>query len=301
MDDETVVSVRLEDHEDESDEDARRPCLIVLSGHTIGRVYPVLGDEVVIGRSTEADVAIEVPGLSRKHAKITRSPDGVFSLSDLGSTNGTFVEGERVTSHRLADGERIQLGAETVLKFSLQTAVEEEFQKRLYESAVHDHLTSAYNRRYFDEQLSREVSHTRRHKTPLSLLAIDVDHFKRVNDTYGHVVGDKVLAAIGTRILESIRHEDLFCRIGGEELAVIMRDTPAESAALLAERLRAMIAAEPIRAGDDTVSVTVSVGAATFDPNRHASADALLEAADRALYVAKRGGRDRVCVDTADD
>lgn len=299
MDDKTAISVRLEDHED--DDGTRRPCLIVLSGHTIGRVYPILGDEVVIGRSKDVDVTIEVPGLSRQHAKIVQTPDGEFELSDLGSTNGTFVEGERVKTRRLANGERMQLGADTVLKFSLQTAVEEAFQNRLYESAVHDHLTTAYNRRYFDEQLGREVSHTRRHETPLSLLVIDVDHFKKVNDTHGHTVGDKVLTALGTRILESIRHEDVFCRIGGEELAVIMRDADSKSAMLLAERLRCVIGAEPMGTGQKMVPVTVSVGVATFDPDRHSSADALLAAADRALYDAKRGGRNRVCAEQLGD
>lgn len=293
-DDETALSVRLDDHD--ADGQPRRPCVIVLSGHSIGRVHPILGDDVVIGRAPDADISIDIAGVSRRHARITRTGAGDFELRDLNSTNGTFVEGERIVEHALVNGERIQLGASTVLKFSLQTAVEEAFQNRLYESAVHDHLTTAYNRRYFDDHIVREMSQARRHRTPLSLVMLDVDHFKAVNDTHGHVVGDKILARLGELIATSIRREDLFCRFGGEEFVVIMRDSDSAATLGFAERIRRAVANRAFDVDPTPVPITISAGVATYDPAHHPTVGSLIEAADRALYDAKHGGRNCVRV-----
>lgn len=294
MDDATAPSIRLEDFDDIGG--GTRPCLIVLSGHTIGRVYPLDRPKVVIGRAADADVQIDVPGISRRHASIHEGEEGNHVLEDLGSTNGTYIEGERVEKHVLRNGERMQLGSGTVLKFSIQTAVEEAFQQRLYRSATHDHLTSAYNRRFFDDHLGREMSHTRRHGTPLALLTLDVDHFKNINDTYGHPTGDEVLKLLGQLVAASIRHEDVFCRVGGEEFAVVMRDADPESARLFAERLRGLIEVYGFEAGSEDLTITVSVGVASYDPKQHGAPTDLVEAADKALYEAKKTGRNRVCV-----
>jgi len=272
----------------------QQPCLTVLAGPLMGRVFKLDRDEVTLGRSAGAGIRLQQDGVSREHARVVRDAEGTLTLVDLGSTNGTWVEGRRVQSHVLREGERIQLGATTILKFGVQSELEEDVARRLYESATRDPLTGAYNRRVFDEQLARDISHARRHRNPLSLLVLDVDHFKRVNDEHGHPVGDRVLAGLATLVADSVRHEDVFCRIGGEEFAIIMRDSDAHAATLLGGRLRQLVETQVFGA-PATLFVTVSVGVACFAVE-YPTPEALLAAADSALYEAKRSGRNRVCV-----
>lgn len=293
MEDDTVPGVRDSEHAAAAVANAY---LIILSGHALGRMYKLEGDEVIIGRGTDADLHIDAEGISRAHAKLQRRDDGGYQVVDLDSTNGTYVEGERVWEHELRDGERIQVGSATVLKFTYRTELEEASQRKMYESATRDSLTSAYNRRFFDEHLAREISHSRRHKKPLSLLAIDIDHFKQVNDTHGHQVGDEALRHLGRAIAGSLRHEDVFGRVGGEEFAVIMRDADLEAAQQLAERLRSLVAETPLNVEEVSLSLTISLGVAAYDIERHTTPETLVEDADRALYEAKKAGRNQVCV-----
>jgi diguanylate cyclase (GGDEF)-like protein len=295
MDDEEVPTVTQRTRE-ASATASKNAYLIALSGQSLGKMFKVEDGETLIGRASTAHVHLDDQGVSRLHAKIVRQPDDTISLIDLKSRNGTFVERARVDERTLTDGDRIQIGSVTILKFSFQNALEEQFQKQLYESATRDSLTAAFNRRFFDEQLQKDVSHTKRHKTPLSLLMIDIDHFKAVNDTHGHTTGDRALAHVGQLIGGSIRMEDVFCRVGGEEFAVIMREATATQAVQMGERLRGLIEAASIDLEGLKLGVTISVGAAQFDPGRHAGPSELTEAADQALYAAKNGGRNRVCV-----
>jgi diguanylate cyclase (GGDEF)-like protein len=274
---------------------SRMASLIVMSGNSIGRMFAVDRERMVLGRSAEADITIDDEGISRKHAAIVRGDDGIIELEDLGSRNGTFVNMKRIERHALDDGDKIQLGAVTILKFGLQSKVEERFAKRLYDSATRDTLTSAYNRRFFDEQLAKDFSHSRRHRSDLSLLMIDVDHFKAVNDTHGHLAGDMVLKQLGALVVSSIRLEDVFCRLGGEEFAVIMREADVEQAAAFGERLRSLVETTSMQTSDGDLKVTISAGAATYDPERDAEVAGFVERADKALYAAKHGGRNRVC------
>ncbi len=275
---------------------SRLASLIVMSGGAIGRMFPVDRAKIVIGRGAEADIKIEDEGISRRHAEISRSDDGEIEIADLGSRNGTFVNMKRIEKHPLEDGDKIQLGAVTILKFGLQSKLEERFAQRLYDSATRDTLTAAYNRRFFDDQIAKDFSHSRRHKTALSLLMLDVDHFKRVNDTHGHLVGDAVLKQLGAVVVSSIRLEDVFCRLGGEEFGIIMREAGNERAVAFGERLRGLIESTDMDCGDVEVKVTISAGAATYDPERDADPAAFIERADKALYEAKHGGRNRVCL-----
>jgi diguanylate cyclase (GGDEF)-like protein len=274
---------------------SRVATLIVMSGGAIGRMFAVSGAQMVIGRSAEADIRIDDEGISRKHAEIVRGDDGTIEIVDLDSRNGTFVNMKRIERQVLGDGDKIQLGAVTILKFGLQSKLEERFAQRLYDSATRDTLTNAYNRRFFDDQMAKDYSHARRHKTSLSLLMLDVDHFKRVNDTHGHLAGDDVLKQLGALVVSSIRLEDVFCRLGGEEFGIIMRDAGTEHAVAFGERLRGLVESTTMTSGEIEVSVTISVGAATFDLDRDLDAAGFIERADRALYEAKNGGRNRVC------
>ena len=172
---------------------AGEPCLIVLTGNAVGMMYKLTGTEWLIGRTREADICIEDPSISRSHAKLSTVKSGLY-LQDLNSTNGTFVNEKKVTGmHQVSDGDKIRLGDTTILKFTYQDELEENFQKHLYDSATKDGLTKIYNRKYFLERIKSELTFANRHRTCLSMVLFDVDHFKKINDTYGHPVGDFVL------------------------------------------------------------------------------------------------------------
>lgn len=269
--------------------------LIVLSGRSVGKMYKLPIGEHHLGRSVDAEIRLDDEGVSRLHAKMVRGDDGIVELVDLESTNGTYVNGAKIRNFTLSDGDRIQVGSVTILKFSYQDSLEEQFQQQLYESATRDPLTQAYNKRFFNEQLDKDFSHAQRHHLPLSLLMLDVDHFKRVNDTHGHPAGDHVLQRMAATIMGSLRTEDAFCRIGGEEFAIIMRDCSSAEANQLAERLRRLVGSTHFVYGGVTLPVTISLGVSSLDRNRHDAAATLVEEADQCLYEAKRTGRNRVC------
>ncbi len=167
--------------------------------------------------------------------------------------------------------------------------------KRLYEATVRDRLTGAYNRHFLDERLKSEWAHATRHDSRLSVLFVDADHFKKVNDTYGHAGGDAVLKALAATLGKALRGEDVVARYGGEEFVILVRGAPPEAVAQVAERVRAEVASKPIEHEGKEIAVTVSIGTATHEKGRaFESADALVAAADAALYKAKETGRNRV-------
>ena len=277
-----------------SDNTERNAFLIVLSGRSVGKMFKLPSTAVTIGRSLEADIRLEDEGVSRLHLRLDRSDEGPVELVDLDSTNGSYVNGDRVHRQHLEDGDRIQLGSVTILKFSYQDSLEEQFQQQLYESATRDPLTQSYNKRFFDEQLGKDFSHAQRHELTLSLLSLDVDHFKRINDEHGHPAGDHVLQRLAACIMGSLRTEDAFCRVGGEEFAVIARDCPMSEALQLAERVRKLVASTKFVYDGVTLPVTISIGVSSYDPAKHPTANVMVEEADRALYAAKHGGRNLV-------
>lgn len=172
----------------------------------------------------------------------------------------------------------------------------EQLNQRLEQSATTDALTALANRRAFEARLEQEIARAKRYHQPLSLLVLDLDHFKRINDTYGHAAGDEVLRRVASLVTGSIRQVDLAARYGGEELAVIVPMTPLKGAQVAAERLRRLIADAQIeiadQSGTTSISVTVSIGVATLCNGQ--GRDALFTSADQALYRAKETGRDRV-------
>lgn len=274
-----------------------RALLTVLTGPEKGAVYrvPSGSGPVTLGRSDEATIRIPDQGLSRVHARLERVGQD-FLLADAGSTNGTFVDEVPVRAPvRIGAGARIRLGSRTLLSLTLHDALEEEAALSVHEAALRDRLTGVYNRGVFDDRLAAEVAFARRHGTTLSLLLFDIDHFKSFNDEHGHQAGDAVLVAVGGQVQKTVRTEDVVARYGGEEFAVIARSTPEDKALLLAERIRAAVAAAHVPAGSATLSVTASVGIATLSPESSPlDGAALVAAADRALYAAKEQGRNRV-------
>jgi diguanylate cyclase (GGDEF)-like protein len=269
-----------------------RSLITVLAGEQLGKIVAVEGD-LVIGRGEHADVRFTDPGISWRHARLLRREDAVF-VEDLGSTNGTFVHGQRVSQpRRLTDGDQIRLGGHTVLKYFVADRLEEAAAQSLYESAVRDPLTGVHNRRYLIERLASEISFALRHAAPLAVLFIDVDHFKRVNDLFGHAVGDATLRVITMTIQRMIRPEDVLSRYGGEEFVVIARSVTPRNAEILAERIRRRIGElELPLEGEPALSVSIGVAALAGLPQPDAAA--LVSAADQAMYAAKERGRNCV-------
>lgn len=271
--------------------------LTMLAGPSTGAVFKLEGDAIVIGRGTNVDAYVDHPGLSRAHARVFRYEDEVY-VEDLGSANGTFVRGQRLSAPvRLNDGDRIQLGSSIVLKFARQDALEEETAVHLYDTSVRDPLTRTYNRQYFEDRFESEIAFAKRHGTNLNVLMVDVDHFKRLNDTHGHPAGDGVLRVVGAALNRIVRREDVVARYGGEEFVLATRGLSPENAEVLAERVRRTLESLRLPWGEITLSITVSVGVATLSTDRpFVNGSDLIATADAALYTAKRNGRNRVVV-----
>ena len=267
--------------------------LVVISGPSFGEMYKLKGERTVLGRGEATDIRVLDDGISREHAAVERD-GGKMVLVDLGSTNGTFCNGVRVARQDLTDGDKISIGATTILKFTYQDQVDERYQKQLFESALRDGLTATFNRRYFIDRLHTEFRFAMRHQKTLALLFVDIDHFKKINDNFGHQGGDGVLAAVARVMTATLRAEDVLARYGGEEFAVICREIEADGALALGERLRAAVAQSRFEHAGKVIPVTVSVGVAA--EGKIEDAQAFIAAADAAMYEAKRAGRDRVCV-----
>ncbi|MBU1537150.1 GGDEF domain-containing protein [Myxococcota bacterium] len=270
-------------------------CLIVIAGANAGQMYRLKAPEITIGRSHENTIPILEEGVSRGHCRLHNLAGGEIMLEDLNSTNGTFVNGETINRRLLEDGDKIQIGTTTILKFTYHDSIEENFQKQMFESALRDGLTTAYNKRYFTERFNSEYSYSLRHKFPLSLLIIDLDLFKNVNDTYGHLAGDAVLIELTKRMHTAIRSEDVFARYGGEEFAIIARGISHENGLLMAERMRRIISDRPFEFDELSLNITASFGLCSIPYHKALTPLQMIEFADKALYEAKRSGRNRVC------
>ncbi len=268
--------------------------LIVISGKAVGKMFKLTDAEMIIGRSEQAEILLDDEGVSRKHAKIVRGQDGSIRIVDLQSTNGTYCDGQQIESRVLKDGDKVQIGNATILKFSYQDDLEESFQRQLYESATKDGLTKIYNKKFFLDRLRHEVAYSLRHSIPLTLLMFDVDLFKKVNDGHGHQAGDYVLTRLAAVVSETIRGEDVFARYGGEEFAIILRECTADKGMLLAERLRRLVEGTDFTFAGQRIPVTISIGCACLAGGNYPGPDELVAAADSFLYAAKRNGRNRV-------
>lgn len=271
-----------------------KPCLTALTGSATGQVFKLQFGETVLGRATGCGVRLNDEGISRQHAR-ARDDNGRAWLEDLGSRNGTFVNGVKIsTPTELREGDKIQVGSSTVLRFGYQDDLDESFHENLLSSALRDGLTKLFNKRYLMDRLDSELKFAQRHQTAISLLLLDLDHFKKVNDTHGHLAGDSVLAMVAAALAKAVRNEDVVARYGGEEMAVVLRAIGIEAAVHTAERLRKVVENTVVPVDGDEIKCTVSIGVAGFPTTQAKSIEELVEAADKALYRAKHAGRNRV-------
>jgi two-component system cell cycle response regulator len=275
-----------------------RALLTVIAGPNAGRAYSVRAGETVIGRGKEAHVRVDDAGASRAHARIVLLENEQYILEDLRSTNGTFVGGLRIERVELHSGDRIYIGPNVSVSFAVLDSQAELMTHQLYESAMRDTLTRAHNRRYLVERLASEIAYARRHATHLALIMFDIDHFKGVNDTHGHLAGDEVLREVAALVSRLIRAEDVFARYGGEEFVVLARGIEHDNAARFAERIRAAVERLEIPAEDSVLRVTISTGVASLSelPESKRDSEVLFRLVDERLYKAKSGGRNRVFV-----
>lgn len=275
-------------------EDTREPYLIIISGQQIGKLYPLDKNELIAGRSPDCHIWIEDNAISRKHFRILIQ-DGKCVIEDLNSTNGTFVNNRRVQAQALGAGDKIQISTTTIIQFDYLDESRRVSEQKRYEMGVKDAVTGAYNKSYFLQRIADEFSFSHRQNQPMSIIIIDIDHFKLINDTYGHLVGDQVLQEMSSNVASMIREEDVFCRYGGEEFVIIMRNTSCQHAVNLADRIRQKIGDTPIESLDNkTIKVTISCGVATQIDHKYPDYVALIAEADKYLYQAKGSGRNRV-------
>jgi diguanylate cyclase (GGDEF)-like protein len=269
---------------------------LILSGRMAGTLIPLHKERMVVGRGEDVDLRIADEGVSRRHFLLEQSEEGKLRIVDLRSKNGTFVNGSPVTEATLEDGDRIQIGSTTLIQFSYKAEEEARFALSLYESATHDFLTGAYNRGAILKKGEELLELSFRSGEPLAILLLDVDHFKAINDQYGHLAGDQVLRSLHERIRSLIRAEDSIGRYGGEEFLLLLPRTTLPHAGAIAERIREGVSATPVPFRDLAIPVTISVGLASsielIDPSRGILG--LIEIADQRLYRAKREGRNRV-------
>lgn len=262
--------------------------------HVLGR------KETVVGREDGIELTLPDDTVSRRHARIRyeniNSPSSRprCTVEDLGSRNGTFVNGRRInTATVLNNSDRIFLGA-SCLVYSVRTELEIRSDLRLISMATTDALTGLMNRGWMASQYEKEFERAVRYKRPVSLLMLDLDDFKKVNDSYGHPAGDEVLRCVGQILSSKSRIHDLPGRYGGEEFSLLLPETEVPGAMIIAERLRVAIAGHTIEHDSARIRVTASIGVAGLRPGSDQSFQDLVARADQALYEAKRRGKNRV-------
>ena len=274
---------------------AREACLVHIypTGAAMGCRYPLRDQSLVVGRGDDCDIRLQDNSVSRRHARIEPHTQG-FLVHDLDSTNGTFVNDRPLnTPTPLHDGDYLRVG-NCIYRFLAGGNIEAEYHEEIYRLTIQDGLTRIHNQRALAEFLDREVARSQRHNRPLSVLMFDIDKFKAINDSHGHLCGDFVLRELAERVNVTVRKEDLFARSGGEEFALVLVETGLGEAVQVAERVRESIAAHQFRFETTPLKLTVSVGVATTAGDPDINPTALLRAADERLYEAKRTGRNKV-------
>jgi len=269
----------------------KEACLVVIYGDELGKKYNLNTPSVVVGRSSKCDIQIDQESISRNHSKIVNTGKSIL-VRDLGSTNGTYVNDEPVEEYVLRDGDLIKIGR-TIFKFLTGGNIENAYHEEIYRLTTVDGLTQISNKRFFMESLEREIARAHRYQRAMSLVMFDIDHFKRINDTYGHLAGDYVLKQLASAVKQKIRREDLFARYGGEEFAIILPEIPLAPSLTFAEKVRQVVEEHEFRFENTSIDVTISMGVAGADEDVR-DVDELIKRADERLYAAKAAGRNRV-------
>jgi diguanylate cyclase (GGDEF)-like protein len=272
----------------------RNACLVHIypTGPTMGSRYTIGETPIVIGRASDCEIRINDHSVSRRHARIQPGADGYYAV-DLQSTNGTYINDIPASMFKLKDGDYLRVG-NCIYRFLMGGNVETEYHEEIYRLTIIDGLTEIHNKRYLMEFLDRELARSSRHNRPLSLIMIDIDRFKGINDQFGHLGGDFTLREMAVRIKGNVRKEELFARYGGEEFTVVLPETPLDGAMIVADRILKVVGETPFLFEDKSIEATVSLGVVTTQGENVTPAE-LIRRADEKLYQAKEEGRNRIC------
>jgi diguanylate cyclase (GGDEF)-like protein len=265
-------------------------CVVQIYGGDLGRRY-TLTHELTVGRDQANAIVLDMDNVSRRHARFLQIDDASY-VEDLGSTNGTFINDADISGQtQLKNGDLIKVGG-AIFKFISGGNVEGLYHEEIYRMTIIDGLTQIHNKRYFADFLEREMARCSRYERHLALAMLDVDHFKQLNDTYGHLAGDHVLRKMAQAISRRIRREELFARYGGEEFALVLPETDIERALVVGEDIRQLVEDQVFVFDEEEIRATLSVGIAPMHGEREPHE--FIKHADEALYCAKHGGRNRV-------
>lgn len=269
-------------------------CLIQYSGANLGRRYILNSKQMIIGRADNADIIINEKSISRQHARCSLNGPNL-EIVDLNSSNGTFVNDAKIkTKHTLIDGDIARIG-KILLKYFAVNNIEKSFHDKIYQMATIDAGTQIFNKKYVLESLEKYFRYSKSNNKRLSCIFFDLDHFKKVNDTYGHDAGDYILKESAKIVSKCIRKDDIFGRIGGEEFVIVLPATDAKTAYYLAERIRKTISKHPFKHGKQKINQTISLGISQIHKSMNNSKDLLVNA-DKKLYKSKANGRNRSTV-----
>ncbi len=273
-------------------EEKIKPYLVVVSGVDQGRQFPLTKVSTTLGRDKSADIELIDSKVSRKHAAIVIDNEQIV-LEDFQSTNGSYVNEQRITRRLIDAATRIRLGG-TIIKIEYKNAIEAELEHAIYLAANSDPLTKLSNRRAFFIRADEEFAFFQRSQHPMTIVMADIDHFKQINDQYGHPTGDFVLYELAKLMQDEMRKEDLLARYGGEEFIMLLRNTDRRAAMLWAERMREKVEQYRFNNGYSSLKATLSIGLFSSENARIRSLEEMILKADQALYYAKKSGRNRV-------
>jgi len=280
----------------------KNACLVQYSGAKLGKRYPLTDPQSVVGRSPTVAIVINDTSVSRQHARFVLVGDHVM-VEDMGSSNGTFVNDVRTPAQvQLKDGDIIRLGT-VLLKFFAHDNVDSIMHDKIYRMATIDAGTQIFNKQYLLDALESEFKFSKTYERELSIIYYDLDHFKPVNDTYGHNAGDFILRESAALVKSALRKDDILGRFGGEEFVIILPNTDGRVAAELAERIRSKHETHrfPLEVVENGVKKpvahrqTISMGVEQLKSNIVTTKD-FLEAADKKVYNSKSTGRNKVTV-----
>jgi two-component system, cell cycle response regulator len=268
-----------------------RPALIVMSGERVGLRISVQGN-LTIGRDANAGLNLPDKGVSSQHA-LLEDRGGAWTLVDLGSTNGTAVNGARIVEVDLKHGDKLAFGT-TLVRFEVQDAADQAYSEMIAEMVHIDDLTGLYLRRRFDAEVAALVASHEASGAPIGLLAMDLDGIKAINDANGHLFGAYTISECGKLIGEVVRGKGFASRFGGDEFVAALPGSDVAAAVEFAESIRRRIGEHPFVFEGVTLRPGISIGVAAF-PTDGKDATELFRQADGALYAAKRSGKNRVC------
>lgn len=268
-------------------------CLVVIysaDDRTLGHRHLLEQREISIGRDQDNDIVLESDAVSRHHCRLERGADG-WHLMDSDSTNGTYINDGFVTDAVLRQGDQVKVG-DTIFKYLSGSNVEAQYFEAIYKMMIVDGLTGTFNKRFLGDAFEREIPRARRHQRSLSVLMFDVDDFRNINNTYGHLAGDYVLKELANVVKSRLRPDDVLGRFGGEEFCAILPETAIDGARIIAEDLRRRIDEKKYIFDGTEIRVTVSMGVIELQPEM--DVHSLLRLVDEKLYEAKRAGKNCV-------